>query len=64
MSVRPPLMLLNDLNPLKWLQACFEACARNGGRPPDDVEAFLPWHMPEEQKAAWRHPEPWERGPP
>ncbi len=57
-------LLLNNLNPLKWLQAYFEACARNGGRPPEDIEAFLPWNMPEEQKAAWRHPQPCEREPP
>lgn len=57
-------LLLNNLSPLRWLQAYFEACALAGGRAPEDIEAFLPWNLPEEQKAAWRHPEPRQREPP
>jgi transposase len=49
-------LLLNHIDPQKFLLAYFEACARNGGRPPDDLEAFLPWNLSEERKAAWKYP--------
>jgi transposase len=43
--------LKNDINPHKALHAYFRTCADNGGKPPKDVEAFLPWRMSPEQKA-------------
>jgi transposase len=46
-------LLLNHLDPQKYLTAYFEACAQNGGRPPEDIDRFLPWNLSEEQKAAW-----------
>jgi transposase len=49
-------LLLNHIDPQKFLMAYFEACARNGGRPPEDVEAFLPWNLSEERKTAWKYP--------
>ncbi|MDE0280632.1 MAG: IS66 family transposase [Gammaproteobacteria bacterium] len=36
---------LNGVDVLKWLKAWLEACAANGGRPPDDLSAWLPWKM-------------------
>ncbi|MCL0079241.1 IS66 family transposase [Dehalococcoidia bacterium] len=53
-------LLLNHIDPQKYLLAYFEACARNGGRPPEDIESFLPWNLSAEQKAVWRYP----RAPP
>jgi transposase len=38
-------LLLWKLNPRLWLHAYLEACAHNGGRPPTDLSAFLPWEM-------------------
>jgi transposase len=49
-------LLLNHIDPQKFLVAYFEACARNGGKPPEDLEAFLPWNLSEERKAAWQYP--------
>jgi transposase len=50
-------LLLNQLDPQKFLTAYFEACAQNAGRPPQSVETFLPWKLSEEQKTAWRYRE-------
>jgi transposase len=49
-------LLKNDVDPRKWLRAYLEACARAGGKPPADVDAFLPWNITEERKAQWRYP--------
>ena len=50
-------MLIHHLDPQKWLLAYFEACAKNGGKPPEDVDAFLPWNLSQERKTAWRYPD-------
>jgi transposase len=34
---------MNDVNIHQWLEMYFNACARNGGRPPDNLSKFLPW---------------------
>jgi len=47
-------LMANGLNPQRVLLAYFEACARNGGHPPEDIEPFMPWNLSEEQRAAWR----------
>lgn len=49
-------LLLNHIDPQKFLMAYFEACARNGGRPPEDLDSFLPWNLSEERKAACKYP--------
>lgn len=49
-------MILNGIDPKKHLTAYFEACARNGGKPPEDLDAFLPWNFSAEQKTAWQYP--------
>jgi len=51
-------LLKNGIDPKKWFTAYFEACAENGGRSPDNLDAFLPWDLSEEQKEIWRCPEP------
>ncbi len=32
--------------------------AENGGRVPENRDAFMPWNLSEAQKEAWRCPEP------
>jgi len=43
-------LLLWKLNPRLWLRWYLEACAENGGRPPADLRAFLPWEMSEPRR--------------
>ncbi len=57
-------LLKCDIDPKKWLTAYFEACARAGGKPPEDIDAFLPWNMTEERKDEWRYPSRLPRTPP
>jgi len=49
--------LLNSLDPQRFLQAYFEACARNGGKPPRNIEPFLPWNLSKKKKTSWKYPE-------
>lgn len=46
-------LIMNRIDPQKFLTAYFEACARNGGRAPENLDDFLPWNLSEGQKAAW-----------
>ncbi len=34
----------------KWLTAYLTACAKAQGKPPPDVETYLPWNMPKERR--------------
>ena len=43
-------LALNGIDVLRWLEAWLEACARNGGQPPDDLSPWLPWTMSEARK--------------
>jgi transposase len=36
------------INPRLWLTAYLTACAGAGGKAPEDVQAFLPWHLGDE----------------
>jgi transposase len=36
------------INPRLWLTAYLTACAEAGGKAPEDLPAFLPWHLGEE----------------
>ena len=38
-------MKLWGLNARTWLVQYLQACADNGNRPPEDINAFLPWQM-------------------
>ena len=51
-------LLINHVNPASFLRAYFEACAAHGGQAPENIEAFLPWNLPVEQKDAWRYSDP------
>ena len=35
------------INQYLWLKEYLEACAENGGKPPDDISQFMPWQMSE-----------------
>lgn len=48
--------LRNDLDPQKFLTGYLQACAGNGGQPPEDAQTFLPWNLSQERKRAWRSP--------
>jgi transposase len=48
-------LLLNGIHPRKFLEAYFEACARAGGRVPEDLESFLPWNLSPERRTAWSY---------
>jgi transposase len=41
------------INPRLWLTAYLTACAESGGKAPEDVQGFLPWHVDEEQLQCW-----------
>ena len=40
------------VNPRHYLEVYFEACAKNGGRPPETIDAYLPWALCEEVRRA------------
>ena len=46
-------LALNGIDVLHWLEAWLEACAKNAGRPPDDLSPWLPWSMNEERRRAF-----------
>jgi len=48
-------MRLWGINPRTWLTAYLEACAANGGQPPESLHAFLPWTMDADRLARMRH---------
>ena len=48
--------LRNGLDPQQVLLAYFNACAQQGGKPLEELDPFLPWHLSEEQKRAWAFP--------
>jgi transposase len=50
-------LLINHINPKRFLLAYFEACARNGGQAPENLDTFMPWNLPEAQKKEWYYPE-------
>ncbi len=48
---------MNGIVVLRWLEAWLEACAENGGQPPDDLSPWLPWTMTEERRREFMTPE-------
>ena len=50
-------LALNGIDVLRWLEAWLEACAENGGHPPDDLSPWLPWKMSEERRLEFTAPE-------
>ena len=43
-------LALNGIDILRWLQAWLDACANNGGKPPEDLSPWLPWSMSEKRR--------------
>jgi transposase len=43
---------LHGICPRKWLTRYLEACAELRGKVPSDYERFLPWNLPEAERAA------------
>ena len=41
---------MNGIDVPRWLEAWLEACAENGGKPPDDLSPWLPWTMSEARR--------------
>ena len=41
---------MNGIDIPRWLEAWLDACAENGGKPPDDLSPWLPWTMSEERR--------------
>lgn len=37
------------INQLEWLSDYFRACALAGGKPPEDIDAYLPWNIKEKE---------------
>jgi transposase len=57
----------NNINPEKWLSAYLATCAQAGGEAPEgeELEAFLPWNLPEERRQKWKlKEEPNDKIPP
>jgi transposase len=42
------------INPRMWLQAYLQTCVHAGGKPPQDIDGFVPWRMDPTQLAAMR----------
>ena len=42
-------LVKHEINPRLWLLEYLQACAANGGQAPEDISAFLPWKMSEEE---------------
>ncbi len=47
---------MNGLDVLRWLRAWLDACAHNGGVPPEDLDPWLAWSMSEERRRAFAVP--------
>jgi transposase len=47
-------VLKNKIDPQLFLLGYFEACAKNRGKPPEDINSFLPWNFSEERKESWK----------
>ena len=47
---------MNGIDILRWLEAWLDACAKNGGKPPEDLSPWLPWSMSEERRRKFTTP--------
>lgn len=48
--------LINRLDPQKMLRYYFDECSRTPGKPPPDVNQFLPWAMTEKKRREFALP--------
>ena len=51
-------LALWGINTRHWLSAYLNACANNGGKAPQQIDAFLPWEMNEARRAELSAPPP------
>jgi len=42
----------NGINPRHYLEVYFEACAANGGKPPENIDAYQPWNLSQDVREA------------
>ena len=49
-------LALNGIDVRRWLEEWLKVCAKNGGNPPDDLSAWLPWSMREARRRALAAP--------
>jgi len=47
-----------NLNPLRWLTWYLESCAAAGGKPPSEIEPFLPWNLSDQCREELAGPVP------
>ncbi len=47
-----------NLNPHRWLTWYLESCAAAGGKPPPDIESFLPWNLSADRREQLTGPVP------
>ncbi len=47
---------MHGIDVLRWLEAWLNACANNGGKPPDDLSPWLPWTMSEARRRKFTAP--------
>lgn len=48
----------NGINPRTWLMDYLQHCALAGGKPPENVDHFLPWSASTKDLQRWSKPEP------
>ena len=48
----------NGINLRTWLWEYMSACALSGGRPPEDLEKYLPWSTTRAREKRWSKPPP------
>ena len=41
---------MNHINPHTFLLSYFDACARNKGHPPENLDDFIPWRLPKNEE--------------
>ena len=49
-------LAMNGIDVRRWLEEWLTACAKNGGKPPDDLSPWLPWSMSESRRCALAPP--------
>jgi len=56
-------LALWGINPRHWLRSYLDACAHNGGCPPQELSPFLPWSMDAARRTALSRPYPVQAPP-
>jgi len=51
------------INTRHWLTLYLIACAENGGKPPQNIDPFIPWLMDDERRAELARPYPAQAPP-